>query len=80
MERMIALTDQLRRLKVDYYEYIALKVIILLSSSGGECPGAGGVAGVKLRPRPAQILTPVAGPASSRRRGYGLGYPGIRSD
>ena len=40
VERMIALTDQLRRLKVDYYEYIALKVIILLSSSGGECPGA----------------------------------------
>ncbi|XP_043220794.1 nuclear hormone receptor FTZ-F1 beta-like [Amphibalanus amphitrite] len=34
VERMIALTDQLRRLKVDYYEYIALKVIILLSSSG----------------------------------------------
>ena len=32
----MALTDQLRRLKVDYYEYIALKVIVLLSSNGGE--------------------------------------------
>ena len=35
---MVALTDQLRRLKVDYYEYIALKVIVLLSSNGGEWP------------------------------------------
>ncbi|XP_037081497.1 nuclear hormone receptor FTZ-F1 beta-like isoform X2 [Pollicipes pollicipes] len=34
IERMIGLTEQLRRLKVDYYEYIALKVIVLLSSSG----------------------------------------------
>lgn len=34
VERMLGLTEQLCRLKVDYYEYIALKVIVLLSSSG----------------------------------------------
>ncbi|XP_043200833.1 nuclear hormone receptor FTZ-F1 beta-like isoform X2 [Amphibalanus amphitrite] len=34
VERMVALTDQFRRLQVDYYEYIALKVIVLLSSNG----------------------------------------------
>lgn len=35
IERMIHFTDHLRRLRVDQYEYAAMKVIILLSS--GEC-------------------------------------------
>jgi hypothetical protein len=29
---MLNLTDHLRRLKVDNYEYVAMKVIVLLSS------------------------------------------------
>lgn len=29
---MLNLTDHLRRLKVDKYEYVAMKVIVLLSS------------------------------------------------
>lgn len=29
---MLHLTDHLRRLKVDKYEYVAMKVIVLLSS------------------------------------------------
>lgn len=32
IERMINLTEHLRRLQVDQYEYVALKVIILLTS------------------------------------------------
>lgn len=32
IERMLNLTDHLRRLKVDNYEYVAMKVIVLLSS------------------------------------------------
>lgn len=32
IERMLNLTDHLRRLKVDKYEYVAMKVIVLLSS------------------------------------------------
>lgn len=32
---MLNLTDHLRRLKVDKYEYVAMKVIVLLSS--GKC-------------------------------------------
>jgi len=32
IERMIHFTDHLRRLRVDQYEYAAMKVIILLSS------------------------------------------------
>ena len=32
IERMLHLTDHLRRLKVDKYEYVAMKVIVLLSS------------------------------------------------
>lgn len=32
IERMINLTEHLRRLQVDQYEYVSLKVIILLTS------------------------------------------------
>lgn len=32
IERMLNLTDHLRRLRVDRYEYVAMKVIVLLSS------------------------------------------------
>ena len=32
VEKMLNLTDQLRRLKVDYYEYVGMKVIVLLTS------------------------------------------------
>lgn len=32
IERMLNFTEQLRRLRVDQYEYIAMKVILLLSS------------------------------------------------
>lgn len=32
IERMLNLTDHLRRLRVDKYEYIAMKVIVLLQS------------------------------------------------
>lgn len=35
IERMLNLTDHLRRLRVDKYEYIAMKVIVLLQS--GKC-------------------------------------------
>jgi nuclear receptor subfamily 5 group A member 3 len=35
IERMLNLTDHLRRLRVDKYEYVAMKVIVLLSS--GKC-------------------------------------------
>ncbi|KAG5684023.1 hypothetical protein PVAND_013276 [Polypedilum vanderplanki] len=36
IERMLNLTDHLRRLKVDKYEYVAMKVIVLLSSDTAE--------------------------------------------
>ena len=36
IERMVHFTDHLRRLRVDQFEYAAMKVIILLSS--GELP------------------------------------------
>ncbi len=32
VEKMINFTDQLRRLRVDYYEYVSMKVIVLLTS------------------------------------------------
>ncbi len=32
IEKMLNFTDQLRRLKVDYYEYVSMKVIVLLTS------------------------------------------------
>ena len=32
VERMLHFTDQLRRLRVDYYEYVSMKVIVLLTS------------------------------------------------
>ena len=32
IERMLNLTNQLRRLQVDKFEYMAMKVIVLLSS------------------------------------------------
>ena len=32
IEKMLHFTDQLRRLKVDYYEYVSMKVIVLLTS------------------------------------------------
>lgn len=36
IERMLSLTDHLRRLRVDRYEYVAMKVIVLLSSDTSE--------------------------------------------
>ncbi|KFB38962.1 AGAP009400-PA-like protein [Anopheles sinensis] len=36
IERMLNLTDHLRRLRVDKYEYVAMKVIVLLSSDTSE--------------------------------------------
>ncbi|ERL86884.1 hypothetical protein D910_04287 [Dendroctonus ponderosae] len=36
IERMLNFTEQLRRLKVDQYEYIAMKVIVLLTSDTSE--------------------------------------------
>lgn len=35
IERMLNLTDHLRRLRVDKYEYVAMKVIVLLQSGMG---------------------------------------------
>lgn len=32
IERMLNFTEQLRRLRVDRYEYVAMKVIVLLTS------------------------------------------------
>ena len=32
VEKMLNFTDQLRRLQVDYYEYVSMKVIVLLTS------------------------------------------------
>ena len=32
IEKMLNFTEQLRRLKVDYYEYVSMKVIVLLTS------------------------------------------------
>ena len=32
VEKMLNFTDQLRRLKVDYFEYVSMKVIVLLTS------------------------------------------------
>ncbi|XP_060526026.1 nuclear hormone receptor FTZ-F1 beta [Cylas formicarius] len=36
IERMLNFTEQLRRLKVDQYEYVAMKVIVLLTSDTSE--------------------------------------------
>lgn len=36
IERMLNLTDHLRRLRVDRYEYVAMKVIVLLQSDTTE--------------------------------------------
>ncbi|XP_055543823.1 nuclear hormone receptor FTZ-F1 beta isoform X1 [Wyeomyia smithii] len=36
IERMLNLTDHLRRLRVDRYEYVAMKVIVLMSSDTSE--------------------------------------------
>ncbi|XP_041973732.1 nuclear hormone receptor FTZ-F1 beta [Aricia agestis] len=36
IERMLSFTDHLRRLRVDRYEYVALKVIVLLTSDAAE--------------------------------------------
>ena len=32
VEKMLNFTEQLRRLKVDYYEYVSMKVVVLLTS------------------------------------------------
>lgn len=32
VEKMLLFTDQLRRLRVDYFEYVSMKVIVLLTS------------------------------------------------
>ena len=32
IDQMLNFTEQLRRLKVDYYEYVSMKVIVLLTS------------------------------------------------
>jgi nuclear receptor subfamily 5 group A protein 3 len=32
VDKMLNFSDQLRRLKVDYYEYVCMKVIVLLTS------------------------------------------------
>ena len=32
VEKMLNFSDQLRRLKVDHYEYVSMKVIVLLTS------------------------------------------------
>lgn len=37
IERMLSFTDHLRRLRVDRYEYVALKVIVLLTSGKFIC-------------------------------------------
>lgn len=34
IERMLNLTDHMRRLRLDRYEYVAMKVIVLLQSGG----------------------------------------------
>ena len=34
IEKMLNFTDQLRRLRIDAYEYVSMKVIVLLTSSG----------------------------------------------
>jgi len=36
-DKMVNFSDQLRRLKVDYYEYVSMKVIILLTSGSVKC-------------------------------------------
>ena len=36
VEKMLNFTEQLRRLKVDYYEYVSMKVIVLLTSGKKE--------------------------------------------
>ena len=41
VEKMLNFTDQLRRLKVDYFEYVSMKVIVLLTS--GKDPAEGHV-------------------------------------
>ena len=46
LEKMICFTDQLRRLKVDQFEYVSMKLICLLTSGRKEDPlekGGGGV-------------------------------------
>ncbi|CAH1999436.1 unnamed protein product [Acanthoscelides obtectus] len=45
IERMLNFTEQLRRLKVDRYEYIAMKVILLLTSDTSELRDAEKVRG-----------------------------------
>lgn len=37
IERMLNFTEQLRRLRIDQYEYVAMKVIILLTSGKLSC-------------------------------------------
>ena len=48
LEKMICFTDQLRRLKVDQFEYVSMKLICLLTSGRKEdqtlCAGKGGMA------------------------------------
>ena len=34
IEKMLNFSDQLRRLRIDAYEYVSMKVIVLLTSSG----------------------------------------------
>jgi len=36
IEKMLNFTEQLRRLKVDYYEYVSMKVIVLLTSGNAK--------------------------------------------
>ena len=38
VERMLNFTDRLRSLRVDYYEYVAMKVIVLLTSGKRAVP------------------------------------------
>ena len=39
VEKMLNFTDQLRRLKVDYFEYVSMKVIVLLTSGKDSAEG-----------------------------------------
>ena len=39
VEKMLNFTDQLRRLKVDYFEYVSMKVIVLLTSGMDSAEG-----------------------------------------
>ena len=56
IEKMLNFSDQLRRLRIDAYEYVSMKVIVLLTSSGmlailkktSRCPKLDGLRNSKL--------------------------------